>query len=72
MSDFECKNGHLMTGLTCKKCGKKIITFKDFHSRTRCKACYNKYHRDYYDKNFKTLVRKYSSNGRLSIEKDTV
>jgi len=29
--------------VTCKKCGKKIESLADYHSRFRCTSCYNKY-----------------------------
>jgi len=54
--------------MKCKYCGKEILTFKDYSTKNQCRECRNKYYREYYDKNFKTLVRKYSSNGQLTIE----
>jgi len=38
--------------MTCKKCGKEILTLADYHTRTMCRECYNQYervkHREYY------------------------
>lgn len=31
--------------MTCKHCGREIKTIDDYHTRTKCRECYNKYMR---------------------------
>lgn len=40
--------------MICKHCGKKIISIKDFCTKSKCTKCANKYLREYYAKNFKS------------------
>lgn len=53
--------------LICNQCGIEM-TMKNFHTPGQCWECRKRYMRRYYAKNFKTEVRKYSRNGRLSLE----
>lgn len=33
--------------MTCIHCGKEIATMSDYHTRTKCRECYNRYQREY-------------------------